>query len=1282
MARDITRSYSLPDSVIGLGFEEAVYIIEGDFDPTITTGQPAPLGSLFLRTDVPGLYLKDSAPDTGWTLQGTTTASFTNRQQLVFVGKHGSASPASNGRIPDDPWDTFSNALTYVNSQTPSSGNRFTILCQDSGDYSESFTVPSFVSIEARDAVINGTITTSDNSETTIREVSPAINTSAVIKTAGSGSSRVNAEVLRATGTGDTITTQAGETGVFIVNARQVFTENGSAVVDNSTAPAGHIHVEIEDIYITGTGFGLDRDSSTGLILGRVAHILELGAGVGNGTAIKIDSGRVDLQAGFIDTTTAYSVSGSGTLRLLVSRINGARTQTAGTASVDVIEADILRWITIDDTDSPYTPRRIGYIAIDTTNGPVTLNLPSPPSDGDNISFQDARNTFETNNLTIDAGVGNLIDDGGAGSQTVVLDVDGTSGIFIFNGSLGRWTFTRIQEEVAFSPSNLIYVTKNGSDVIGDGSFSNPFLTVKRGVQEAATRVATTPSPTTVKVLDGVYDEVNPIDMTFSNSHFVQLQGEQEFAVIIRPTVDSQRLFDMTSGDVNDGPALNRITINANNLPTFKSNNQAGVYTSGPGRFVIDKVNIMDCGVGIDSGNGVSTNQETVYDFATITGCNTGIDAKGDGIQACQVCFFRDNDVGLRASSNVRVEIGNYASQGANFGAAAYGVGFEVNDNAEIVATSGTISNHVTGLSANDNSNTILLTTSFAGNTTEFNQVDATADITIQGALSKTKQLITDGSIVSLNYIDTETGDYIVGNADATGDPGKEFRVRDVDGRIAIGDNATNENIATGTVGASRSLNLIDENGNFRIWRFTTAGGEDPAVEWIKGVNASLPDSVGDTAITNIDAATDTITIDVSGTDYNDPFDTPYGINRLTLAERAFPAGREVRINGTASNNGDFTVSSASYTGGSPDPQTIDIVVTADITVSEGAGGEVVWGGGAGRPDGVSTYVGDPGAAVGAGVGNVRWDMFLQEDDYFVIRRRTSGGGSTPNEKVRIYQDHSEWLGSTQHDDGDNSTILYLSTVGAAANYIQIDNALTGNGPEIQAQGTDTNVNIEMIPKGTGTVVVPVGYDANLVAQSLITKNHIDLTVQAEVDAIELASGGVYAADGTYDGTVVDAALSLVTGSTDWLDAIVQINDSISTQYFHAHNNTTTQALTGTFVTAIIGTDIVSDSIYSNTNGEVTVNRTGRFAISYDIGANSTGGRSTMECVLQVNAVNVPGSFAYGYHRNTASGEDTASARVIVNLTSGQVVRVRIREVAGGIVTLSNASRLTIEEIY
>lgn len=1222
---NIDNAYTVP----ALSINDNVLVVDGNFDPTVGAGYEAPIGSLFLRSDTGALYQKTGAADTDWALNSVGTA--VPRFQLVYVGKHGFASPPNNGRTPEAPFLTFTQAITYINTQTPSNSNRFQIVCEDAGEYTESFTIPSYVLLYAPAARITGNIIVSDFSELHIFSVESASG-SAISKTSGTQVSRIDADTLRSIGNVNTVHNTSGSSGVIICKARQVFTENGAAILDESSDP-GHIHIEIEDIYITGTGTGIDRNSDTGLVIGQVSHILEIGGGVGNGTAIEVDSGRVDLVAGYISTTTAYSTNGAGTLKLLVVELTGARIQTSGAATVDVLEADVLRWVPVTSAMSPYTPRRIGFINVDTTSGPVTVNLPFPPSNGDNISFQDARNTFETNNLVIN-GNGKQIDTVNGGVNSITLNVDGTSGIFIFNTSIDRWTFSRIQEEVAFSPANVIYVTKNGDDIIGDGSFSNPFFTIKRGIQEALVRVATVPTPTSVKILDGIYDEINPLNITGTNSNYIQIQGEHKSAIIVRPTVANQPLFFMTSTTSWDGPSLNRFTIDAVNLPGFKINNQAGVVVSGPGRFVLDKVNINECGIGYDSGNGISATQEAVFDFASITNCNVAIDAKGDGVQAGQVACLRNNTLGLRASENVRVEIGNYATQGADVGDPVQGVGFELNDNAKIFATSGTISNHTTGIIANDNSVGTFLTTIFDNNTTEFNQADSTATLTIQGALSKTKQLIADGMSVSLNYVDTDTRDFIVGNADTTGDPGKEFRVRDADGRIAVGDSATNANIASGGIGGSRTFNLIDTNGNLRIWRFVNDDGVDPAIEWIKGINPANDDGLGDVAITAITAATDTITIDVSGIDYNDPLSPTSGIDRTTLAARAFPPGRVFRVNGTVANNGNYTVSSATYNGG---PQTIDIVVTTNITTNQGAGGTVVFGGGAGRTDGVSTFVGNPGGAVAAGVGNVWWDMFLQEDDYFVIRRRTGGGGSVPtNEKVRVHQDHSEWLGATDYDDGDNATILYLQTVAGADNYLQINNSTTTNGPELLTVGTDTNINIEMIPKGTGTVVVPAGYTANITANSLITQ------------------------------------------------AYFAANSSIKKKHLHRHNGATTQNFTTTPINVLFDTSVRTDTAYTYSAGVTTINESGWYEITYDVSVTITNNsESNSQVQILVNGTPVAGTLSYMHHRIAARGQDSASATAKVNLTSGNTISVQTVRTSGGgtMVTLANACRLNIQQI-
>jgi len=210
----------------------------------------------------------------------------------------------------------------------------------------------------------------------------------------------------------------------------------------------------------------------------------------------------------------------------------------------------------------------------------------------------------------------------------------------------------------------------------------------------------------------------------------------------------------------------------------------------------------------------------------------------------------------------------------------------------------------------------------------------------------------------------------------------------------------------------------------------------------------------------------------------------------------------------------------------------------------------------------------------------------------------------------------------------------------------------------------DRSTNITIIKIAAGGSDGPMGLQGVTGSGSNINvKNNGVYVPNTPFDALNFKGNGVIVTDGG-------------SGVAD-----VEIEGTIDKEYFYAHNDTTTQVLSTTFVTVIIGTDVRSDSIYSNTDGEVTVSKTGNFKITADIASDSSGVRSTTEAVLQINGIDVPGSFAYGYHRNSNSGEDSSSITALCSLTANDIVRVRIRQINGGVETLSNACRLTIEEI-
>jgi len=78
-------------------------------------------------------------------------------------------------------------------------------------------------------------------------------------------------------------------------------------------------------------------------------------------------------------------------------------------------------------------------------------------------------------------------------------------------------------------------------------------------------------------------------------------------------------------------------------------------------------------------------------------------------------------------------------------------------------------------------------------------------------------------------------------------------------------------------------------------------------------------------------------------------------------------------------------------------------------------------------------------------------------------------------------------------DDNGNAQIKFITT-SSAVNHISVTNSTTLNGPKISAVGSDTNIQLNLEPKGTSTVVVPAGYKdrAGFNTNSLATKEYVD----------------------------------------------------------------------------------------------------------------------------------------------------------------------------------------------
>ena len=74
-------------------------------------------------------------------------------------------------------------------------------------------------------------------------------------------------------------------------------------------------------------------------------------------------------------------------------------------------------------------------------------------------------------------------------------------------------------------------------------------------------------------------------------------------------------------------------------------------------------------------------------------------------------------------------------------------------------------------------------------------------------------------------------------------------------------------------------------------------------------------------------------------------------------------------------------------------------------------------------------------------------------------------GGNLDTNSHNILIDDAHFIG----DESGNEQLIFQTTA-SAVNQLDITNAATGNNPSISATGDDSNISINLVPKGTGTI--------------------------------------------------------------------------------------------------------------------------------------------------------------------------------------------------------------------
>ena len=145
--------------------------------------------------------------------------------------------------------------------------------------------------------------------------------------------------------------------------------------------------------------------------------------------------------------------------------------------------------------------------------------------------------------------------------------------------------------------------------------------------------------------------------------------------------------------------------------------------------------------------------------------------------------------------------------------------------------------------------------------------------------------------------------------------------------------------------------------------------------------------------------------------------------------------------------------------------------------------------------------------------------------------------------------------GSTGFVSSSGPTVFNFSYIASAVNYTTAENNITGSRPSLSANGTDTNIILELKGKGTGGVDIkgtstnnnaPAGYVGEYISSSVASGSAISLTstVTANVTSISLTAGDwdVWGCIGTIPG--VGTTTTYLSGSISPTSATESAADS------------------------------------------------------------------------------------------------------------------------------------------
>lgn len=143
-------------------------------------------------------------------------------------------------------------------------------------------------------------------------------------------------------------------------------------------------------------------------------------------------------------------------------------------------------------------------------------------------------------------------------------------------------------------------------------------------------------------------------------------------------------------------------------------------------------------------------------------------------------------------------------------------------------------------------------------------------------------------------------------------------------------------------------------------------------------------------------------------------------------------------------------------------------------------------------------------------------------------------------------------------------------------------------------------------------------------------------------------------------------------------------SDALLNDVFSGYDPTGGQAIApGPATIALSAEHLPSSATYSLAADEVTVNEDGAYELTFGVTLTvATNARTQGQAWLEMNGSEVAGTRVMLYCRQANHGA-TGSAQVFMNLTDGDVLRIRAQRTAGAgsLTTLANGARLALRRL-